>query len=140
MLAELEQANERLSAAQNEVNKTAVQAELISEQLAISQDTAEENRLSLGELELQGEELSGSESGLDRNKLSKDLITAQRSEEKLVEESQLIEVKLRDAERIRERLRAEMENSSGSKGMAGGAAAVITARDNGELSLSLIHI
>ena len=134
LLAELEQANERLSAAQNEVNKTAVQAELISEQLAISQDTAEENRLSLGELELQGEELSGSESGLDRNKLSKDLITAQRSEEKLVEESQLIEVKLRDAERTRERLRAEMENSSGSKGMAGGAAAVIAARDNGELT------
>ena len=134
LLAELEQANERLSSAQNEVNKTAVQAELISEQLAISQDTAEENRLSLGELELQGEELSGSESGLDRNKLSKDLITAQRSEEKLVEESQLIEVKLRDAERTRERLRAEMENSSGSKGMAGGAAAVIAARDNGELS------
>ena len=33
LLAELEQANERLSSAQNEVNKTAVQAELISEQL-----------------------------------------------------------------------------------------------------------
>ena len=90
--------------------------------------------MSLGELEIQGEELSGSNSGLDRNKLSKDLITAQRSEEKLVEESQLIETKLREAERSRERLRAEMENSSGSKGMAGGAAAVIAARDNGELT------
>ena len=134
LLSELEQANEQLNSAQNEVNKTAVQAELISEQLSKSQETAEENRLALGELELQGEELSGNNSSLDRNKLSKDLITAQRSEEKLVEESQLVEVKLREAERTRERLRAEMENSSGAKGMAGGAAAVISARDSGELT------
>ena len=134
LLSELEQATEKLNLAQSEVNKTAVQAELISEQLAKSQETAEENRLALGELELQGQELSGNNSSTDRNKLSKDLITAQRSEEKLVEQSQLVEVKLREAERTRERLRAEMENSSGAKGMAGGAAAVISARDNGELT------
>ena len=134
LLSELEQATEKLNLAQNEVNKTAVQAELISEQLAKAQEAAEENRLALGELELQGQELSGNNPSMDRNKLSKDLITAQRSEEKLVEESQLIEVKLREAERTRERLRAEMENSSGAKGMAGGAAAVISARDNGELT------
>ena len=71
---------------------------------------------------------------MDRNKLSKDLINAQRTEERLVGESQLIEGKLREAERTRERLRAEMENSSGAKGMAGGAAAVISARDSGELT------
>lgn len=134
LLSELEQATEKLTLAQSEVNKTAVQAELISEQLAKSQETAEENRLALGELELQGQELSGNNPSTDRNKLSKDLITAQRSEEKLVEQSQLVEVKLREAERTRERLRAEMENSSGAKGMAGGAAAVISARDNGELT------
>ena len=134
LLNELNAATEVLAEAQNEVNKTAVQAELISEQLAKSQDTAEENRLALGELELQGEELTGDDSGLDRNKLSKDLIAAQRSEEKLVDESQLIERKLREAERDRERLRSEMENSSGSKGMAGGAAAVMSARDSGELT------
>ena len=134
LLSELEQATEKLNLAQSEVNKTAVQAELISEQLAKSQETAEENRLALGELELQGQELSGNNPSTDRNKLSKDLITAQRSEEKLVEQSQLVEVKLREAERTRERLRAEMENSSGAKGMAGGAAAVISARDNGELT------
>ncbi len=134
LLSELEQATEKLNLAQNEVNKTAVQAELISEQLAKSQETAEENRLALGELELQGQELSSNNPSMDRNKLSKDLITAQRSEEKLVEQSRLIEVKLREAERTRERLRAEMENSSGAKGMAGGAAAVISARDNGELT------
>ena len=134
LLSELEQATEKLTLAQSEVNKTAVQAELISEQLAKSQETDEENRLALGELELQGQELSGNNPSTDRNKLSKDLITAQRSEEKLVEQSQLVEVKLREAERTRERLRAEMENSSGAKGMAGGAAAVISARDNGELT------
>ena len=134
LLSELEQATEKLNLTQNEVNKTAVQAELISEQLAKSQETAEENRLALGELELQGQELSSNNPSMDRNKLSKDLITAQRSEEKLVEQSRLIEVKLREAERTRERLRAEMENSLGAKGMAGGAAAVISARDNGELT------
>ena len=83
LLNELNAATEVLAEAQNEVNKTAVQAELISEQLAKSQDAAEENRLALGELELQGEELTGDDSGLDRNKLSKDLIAAQRSEEKI---------------------------------------------------------
>ena len=98
LLSELEQATEKLNLAQSEVNKTAVQAELISEQLAKSQETAEENRLALGELELQGQELSGNNPSTDRNKLSKDLITAQRSEEKLVEQSQLVEVKLREAE------------------------------------------
>ncbi|MEC7178904.1 MAG: ATP-binding protein, partial [Candidatus Thermoplasmatota archaeon] len=134
LLTELDQATEQLNIAQNEVNKTAVQAEVISEQLAKAQESAEENRLALGELEIQGEELSSNNSGMDRNKLSKDLINAQRTEERLVGESQLIEGKLREAERTRERLRAEMENSSGAKGMAGGAAAVISARDSGELT------
>ena len=134
LLTELDQATENLNIAQTEVNKTAVQAEVISEQLAKAQGSAEENRLALGELEIQGEELSSNNSGMDRNKLSKDLIDAQRTEERLVGESQLIEGKLREAERTRERLRAEMENSSGAKGMAGGAAAVISARDSGELT------
>ena len=48
LLSELEQATEQLNSAQNEVNKTAVQAELISEQLSKSQETAEENRLVFG--------------------------------------------------------------------------------------------
>ena len=134
LLTELDQATEQLNIAQSEVNKTAVQAEVISEQLSKAQESAEENRLALGELEIQGEELSSNNSGMDRNKLSKDLINAQRTEERLVGESQLIEGKLREAERTRERLRAEMENSSGAKGMAGGAAAVISARDSGELT------
>ena len=134
LLKELEHSNEKLNAAQGEVNKTAAQAEVISEQLAKAQEESEENRLAMGELELQGEDFAGPNSGVDRNKLSKDLITAQRTEEKLVEESQLIENKLRESERKRERLRAEMENSSGAKGMAGGAAAIISARDNGEIS------
>ena len=134
LLAQLEEANVNLTGAQNEVNKTAAQAEVLAEQLSKSQETAEEHRLSLGELELKGEGLTGNNTAIDRNKLSKDLITAQRTEERLVGESQLVEGKLREAERSRERLRAEMENSSGARGMAGGAAAVIAARDNGELS------
>ena len=85
LLSELEQATEKLNLAQSEVNKTAVQAEVISEQLAKSQETAEENRLALGELgNSQGQALSSNNPSTDRNKLSKDLITAQRSEEKLL--------------------------------------------------------
>ena len=44
----------------------------------------------------------------------------------------MIEGKLRESKE-NERLRAEMENLSGAKGMAGGAAAIIAARDRGEI-------
>ena len=82
LLGELGLANETLNAAQTEVNRTAAQAEIISEQLSNAQQESEENRLLLGELELQGEEFTGPNSTVDRNKLSTDLITAQRSEGK----------------------------------------------------------
>ena len=134
LLSELEQATEQLNSTEwRQQNRSSGRIDLRAT-VQIKKLLKKIDWKVLGELELQGEELSGSNSSLDRNKLSKDLITAQRSEEKLVEELCLIENKLREAERTRERLRAEMENSSGAKGMAGGAAAVISARDNGELT------
>ncbi len=132
-IKQLEDARNKLSEVQSEVDRTAAQAEIISEQLSQAQNESEEARLTLGELELKGQELSGNSPEKDRNKLSKQLIDAQNAEQKLVEESQIIETKLRETERKLERTRAEMETSSGSKGMAGGAAAVISARDRGEL-------
>ncbi len=132
-IKQLEDARNKLSEVQSEVDRTAAQAEIISEQLSQAQNDSEEARLTLGELELKGQELSGNSPEKDRNKLSKQLIDAQNAEQKLVEESQIIETKLRETERKLERTRAEMETSSGSKGMAGGAAAVISARDRGEL-------
>jgi len=132
-MQQLEQARSKLSEVQSEVDRTAAQAEIISEQLSQAQDESEESRLALGELVIEGEELTGNSSKKDRNTLSKDLISTQNTEQKLVEESQIIETKLRETERRLGRTRAEMENSSGSRGMAGGAAAVIAARDKGEL-------
>ena len=132
-LKQLDDAKNKLAEVQSEVDRTAAQAEIISEQLSQAQNESEESRLSLGELELRGQELSGNSPEMDRNKLSKQLIDAQNAEQKLVEESQIVETKLRETERKLERTRAEMETSSGSKGMAGGAAAVISARDRGEL-------
>ena len=130
---QLEDARGKLAESQSEVDRTAAQAEVISEQLSQVQDSSEEARLALGELEIQGEELSGKSADKDRGELSKRLMAAQNSEQNLVEESQIIESKLRETERKLERTRSEMETSSGSKGMAGGAAAVIAARDRGEL-------
>ena len=132
-IAQLEGVRAKLSEAQSEVDRTAAQAEVISEQLSQVQEESEEARLALGELEIKGEELSGKTVEKDRSKLSKQLMDTQNAEQKLVEESQVIESKLRETERKLERTRAEMETSSGSKGMAGGAAAVIAARDRGEL-------
>ena len=134
IVAESQQANEVYNKAQEEVNRTATQAELITEQLSQAQQTSEEYRLALGELEIEGEEFNTTNPKNDREALSKKLTLAQSSEEKLVLEFQTIEGKLRESERKRERLRAEMENSSGAKGMAGGAAAIIAARDRGEIS------
>ena len=85
-------------------------------------------------MEIDGEDFNTTNPKNDREALSKKLTLAQSSEEKLVLEFQTIEGKLRESERKRERLRAEMENSSGAKGMAGGAAAIIAARDRGEIS------
>ena len=132
-LQHLEDARGKLSDSQSEVDRTAAQAEVISEQLSQVQEASEEARLALGELELKGEELSGKSAAKDRGELSKQLMAAQNAEQNLVEESQVIESKLRETERKLERTRAEMETSSGARGMAGGAAAVIAARDRGEL-------
>ena len=132
-LQHLEDARGKLSDSQSEVDRTAAQAEVISEQLSQVQEASEEARLALGELELKGEELSGKSAAKDRGELSKQLMAAQNAEQNLVEESQVIESKLRETERKLERTRSEMETSSGARGMAGGAAAVIAARDRGEL-------
>ena len=58
--------------------------EIISEQLSQAQNESEEARLTLGELELKGQELSGNSPEKDRNKLSKQLIDAGENVEEKV--------------------------------------------------------
>ena len=128
-----DRAQEGLVAAQAEVNRIATQAEMLEEQLSEAQEAAESARLALGESEHEGQELNANAPEQDRTKLAEQLHTAQRSESRLLEESQAVETKLRDTERKLSAAKAEMENRAGAKGMAGGAAAVLAARDRGEL-------
>ena len=128
--AELEQRNE----AQGDVDKIAVEADLVGEQLADAQTESEEIRLALGELDIRIQDLSEEAPELDREALAGQLVDAQRAESQLSEDRTRIEVKLREAERALSLARADMEQKSGAKGLAGGASAVLQARDNHELS------
>ncbi len=133
-IGDVETATEALRLAQDEVNRIATQAEMLDEQLSTAQEAAESARLALGESQLEGEQLGADAPDQDRRKLGDQLLTAQRSEAKLVEESQAVETRLRETERKLNTAKNELENRSGAKGMAGGAAAIIAARDRGELS------
>jgi chromosome segregation protein len=129
-----EKAQENLVAAQTEVNRVATQAEMLGEQLSEVQEAAESARLALAESEHEGQELKANAPDQDRSKLAERLLQAQRAESRLVEESQAVETRLRETERKLSSAKAEMENRAGAKGMAGGAAAVLAARDRGELT------
>ena len=128
--AELEQRNE----AQGDVDKIAVEADLVGEQLADAQTESEVIRLALGELDIRIQDLSEEAPELDREALAGQLVDAQRAESQLSEDRTRNEVKLREAERALSLARADMEQKSGAKGLAGGASAVLQARDNHELS------
>ncbi len=119
--------------AQSDVDRLAVEAELIGKQLADAQEEQERIRLSLGELDLQIEAMNDEAPEFDREALAKALVDAQRAESQLSEDRSRVEVKLREAERSLSLAKAEMEQKSGAKGLAGGASAVIGARDRGEL-------
>lgn len=120
--------------AQSTVDKLAVEADLIGQQLADAQEEQEAIRLSLGELDLRLEALNDNAPEFDRDALAKALVDAQRAEAQLSEDRTRIEVKLREAERALSHAKAEMERKSGAKGLAGGASAVIAARDRQELT------
>ncbi|MFL2949900.1 MAG: chromosome segregation protein SMC [Candidatus Poseidoniaceae archaeon] len=130
----VEEAQSSLMKAQEEVNRVATQAEMLGEQLSQAQEASESARLALAESEHEGEQLNATAPEQDRKKLAENLHAAGRAESKLLEESQAVETRLRETERKLSAAKAEMENRAGSRGMAGGAAAVLAARDRGELS------
>jgi chromosome segregation protein len=132
--AEVVARSEGRSKAQSDVDRLAVEAELVGQQLADAQEEQERIRLSLGELDIRLEELNDNAPEFDREALAKSLVDAQRAESQLTEDRNRIEVKLREAERSLSLARADMEQKSGAKGLAGGASAVIGARDRQELS------
>ena len=131
-ITNLENAKQTVSAAQSDVDRTAAQAELVEANLAKAQETAEESRLELEEKEAEFKEHSGGKK-VDRSSLTKDVLDAERAESRLLEEAGAVERKMTETERQLRSARAELENKSNSKGMAGGAAAILGARDRGEI-------
>ena len=131
-IAGLEKAKEAVAAAQSDVDRTAAQAELVEANLAKAQEAAEESRLELEEKEAEFNALAGGKK-VDRSSLTKNILEAERSESRLLEEAGAVERKMTETERQLRSARAELENKSNSKGMAGGAAAILGARDRGEI-------
>ena len=121
---------EQRAEAQSEVDKMAVEADLVGQQLADAQEESEEIRLALGELDIKLQELAEDAPEYDREALARQLAEAQRAEAQLSEDRTRIEVRLREAERALNLAKSEMEQKSGAKGLAGGASAVLAARDN----------
>ena len=119
--------------AQTDVDKLAVEADLVGDQLAKAQQESEEIRLALGELDIRLQEMAEDAPEYDRASLAQQLNEAQRAESQLAEDRTRIEIKLREAERSLSLAKAEMEQKSGAKGLAGGASAVLAARDNQQL-------
>ncbi len=129
----LELCREAVNDAKVEVGKIANQADLLAEQLSTAEEGVEDARLAYDDLQLQAEELGEVDPENDRTALATELRNAQSAEKKLIEESTAVNNRLQGAERKLVAARTELDKRSGSNGMAPGAAAVMAARDRGEL-------
>ncbi|MBT5281997.1 MAG: AAA family ATPase, partial [Euryarchaeota archaeon] len=132
-ISTLEEAKKGVAAAQSEVDRTAAQVELIATSLGKAEEKVEESRLELEEKDAEFKAISGSGKKADRSTLTQGIIDSENAESRLLEENAAIERRMTETERQLRSARAELESKSNSKGMAGGAAAVLGARDRGEL-------
>lgn len=129
----LELCRDAVQSARLEADKVANQAEMIAEQLAAAEEEVEDSRLTHDDIELQTEELGTVDPENDRTALANELRNAQMAEKRLIDESSTVDKRLQDSERKLSAARTELDKRSGSNGMAPGAAAVMAARDRGEL-------
>ena len=129
----LDTCRESLNEAKIEAEKAANQADLVAEQLSAAEEEVDDARLAYDDLQLQVEDIGDTNPDNDRSALAEDLRKAQSAEKKLIEESTAVNTRLQDAERKLAAARTELDRRSGSNGMAPGAAAVMAARDRGEL-------
>ncbi len=129
----LELCREAVQNARLEADKVANQAEMVAEQLSVAEEEVEDARLAHDDIELQSEELGGVDPENDRTALANELRNAQSAEKRLIDESSAVDKRLQDSERRLSAARTELDKRSGSNGMAPGAAAVMAARDRGEL-------
>ena len=129
----LDSCRESVTEAKVDAEKVANQADLVAEQLSAAEESVDDARLAYDDLQLQLEELGESNPENDRTALGEELRKAQSAEKKLIDESTAVNNRLQDAERKLSAARTELDKRSGSNGMAPGAAAVMAARDRGEL-------
>ncbi len=129
----LESCREAVQTARLEADKVSNQSEMIAEQLSTAEEEVDDARLAFDEVQLQFEELESPNPENDRTALGNELRSAQSAEKRLIDESGAVDKRLQDAERRLSSTRTELDRRSGSNGMAPGAAAVMAARDRGEL-------
>ena len=130
---QLEMCREAVQSARLEADKVANQAELVAEQLSAAEEEVEDARLTCDDIKIQAEDLGELDPENDRTALANELRNAQSAEKRLIDESSAVDKRLQDAERRLSSARTELDKRSGSNGMAPGAAAVMAARDRGEL-------
>lgn len=128
-----EKSRESLQNARIEVEKVANEADIVAEQLSKAEEELEDARLAFDDVELRMEELGEVNPQNDLSSLAEELRSAQNAEKRLIDESSAVDGRLQDAERRLSAARTELDKRSGSNGMAPGAAAVMAARDRGEL-------
>ena len=126
--------NQAVQDAKLELEKVSNQAELIAEQLSEAEEEETDAQLNFDDIELQIDELGERDPDKDKGKLAEELRKAQNAEGKLAEEYSAVEKALLEADRKLSSARTELERRSGNNGMAPGAAAIMAARDRGELS------
>lgn len=116
-----------------EVEKISNEIEIIAQQLSDAEEDVEDARLSRDDIMLQIEELGDLDPDKDRSALAEELRSAQAAEKRLIDESSAVDRRLQEAERKLTAARTELEKRSGSNGMAPGAAAVMSAKERGDL-------
>jgi len=129
----LESCRDAVQTARLEADKVSNQSEMVAEQLSTAEEEVDDAKLAFDEVQLQFEELGTANPENDRTALGNELRSAQSAEKRLIDESGAVDKRLQDAERRLSSARTELDRRSGSNGMAPGAAAVMAARDRGEL-------
>ena len=128
-----EKSRELLQNARIDVEKVANEADIVAEQLSKAEEELDDARLAFDDVELRMEELGEANPQNDLSSLAEELRSAHNAEKRLIDDSSAVDGRLQDAERRLSAARTELDKRSGSNGMAPGAAAVMAARDRGEL-------
>ncbi|MED5351226.1 MAG: chromosome segregation protein SMC [Candidatus Thermoplasmatota archaeon] len=113
--------------------KLETKLDIISGQVEGAKDAVEDARLNMEDLAILGDEIGNTQPDKDRTKLANEIKSIQTNETNLKRDLKAIEVRLQETTRQLVSARAELESRSGNNGLSGGASAVISARDRGEL-------